>query len=237
MTQENQNEENKCFHNKIELTETNTLGEFVARLGENATMKEAMALIGFVDTLKLAMNTVASNSKKGVRCPCCNGHVKVYNRAINSSQATCLWELYKISEKYGYRFYHLSELMERSSKFAKICNGGEFARLRHWGFIVEQPKSDIDRNKKTSGFWLLSDKGKSFCKGQTTVRKSILLLNNNVLGFDGNFVNIGECFDEKFTYDGIMGEVRVSESTSVITPSNPDLFQQQSTSPIWTTNG
>lgn len=172
------------------------------QITENTTLKEAMAYI-------------SGNTKKGVRCPCCNGFVKLYKRAITSSNASALMQFFKISEKYGYRFYHITELMERShQKYAGVFGSGEFARMRHYGFIVEQPKSDLDKKKKTSGFWALTTDGKDFCQGRKKVRKAVLLLNNKVLGFDGEYVDIKECFDEKFSYESVMSETNVSDSVT-----------------------
>lgn len=168
-------------------------------------------------TLKDSQRYVADNVKAGVRCPCCNSFVKAYLRSINSANALCLVELYKISEKMGYQFYHINELKMLSEKFLKAVNGGEFARMRHYGFIVQQPKSDSDRSKKTSGFWMLTEKGKRFAQGETKVLNKMLILNNKVLGYDGEYVSIDQCFDEKFSYESVM-----SEFTSSVISTNPE---------------
>lgn len=176
-------------------------------------------------SLDQAKTYIKQNIKEGVKCPCCNGYVKVYNRSINSANAICLIELFKISEKHGYRFYHINELKELSKKFMKMVNGGEFARMRHYGFIMDQPKSDDKKNKKTSGYWILTTKGKKFVKGEIEVYKNMLILNNNVLGYEGDMVNISDCLDEQFDYEKIMSGFQIKGKPSSTSQKLPTLEQ------------
>ncbi len=165
-------------------------------------------------TLAQAIEYLRQHIKKGANCPCCQGYIKTYSRSINSANAMCLIELYNISEKHGYKFYHLNELKELSKKFMKMVNGGEFARMRHYGFIVDQPKADGDKKKKTTGYWMLTSKGKEFVKGHSKVYKNMLLLNNQVLGYEGDLVTIEDCLTEKFSYQKIMADIEVKGKLS-----------------------
>jgi len=153
---------------------------------------------------------ISQHTKKGIHCPVCNGMVKLYKRKINKSNAICLKEMYEISEKFGYRFYHITEMMALSPDMAVKLNGGEFARMRHWGFIEELPKNGFD-DKKASGYWKMTERGKSFCRNELKVHKNILLLNNQVLGFAGKEVDINACLKFKFSFTELMQETKTND--------------------------
>ncbi len=100
------------------------------------------------------------------------------------------------------KFYH-------HTKFAKV-SGGELSKLKHWGLVVEK-ENDLDEKildgeKKTSGFWGITKKGKNFVENKISVEKYIFLLDATLIDTSENErTNIEDALGNKFNYNEIMG--------------------------------
>ena len=80
--------------------------------------------------------------------------------------------------------------------------GGDYAKLRHWGLIVQATNKDI--SKRASGFWKPTKKGIDFINELCTVPKSIWTYNKELLGFSDGDINIREALGNKFDYTELM---------------------------------
>jgi hypothetical protein len=142
-----------------------------------------------------AKSWIKSNSNSGCICPCCNRLVKVYKRKLNSGMAQELINLYYLSRNDEQtEFYH-------HTKFAKV-SGGELSKLTHWGLVSEKENNEED--KKTSGFWGITEKGIRFVENKVEVEKYIYLLDAELIGYSSDTTNIVESLGNKFNYPELM---------------------------------
>jgi hypothetical protein len=142
-----------------------------------------------------AKTWVKTNSKTGCICPCCNRLVKIYKRKLNSGMAQELIDLYSLSfNDLETKFYH-------HTQFAKV-SGGELSKLTHWGLVCEK-QNTID-DKRTSGFWGITEKGILFVENKISVEKYIYLLDAELISYSKETTNIIESLGSKFNYPELM---------------------------------
>jgi len=145
---------------------------------------------------------------KAVICPFCGQTSSNNTLSLNKTNAICLMVLYGISQKEGDKFYHVKELEEKSHLMAISMNGGgDFSRMRHWGFIEEMPKV---KKVRTSGYWRITDRGKEFCENKLSVPKAIMVVSSTVACLTGDPVTIINLFDSPSSYCDLMKEVTKS---------------------------
>lgn len=145
-----------------------------------------------------AIEFVENNKSVGCICPCCNQIAKVYKRKLNSGMALELIQLYKLSKKKDTVFFHHTE-------FAKLT-GGEISKLSYWGLVQEKPKDENDTDKKTSGYWSITEIGSNFVENKISIESHIYLYDAEFLGFSETKTNIIESLGKKFNYQELMSE-------------------------------
>ena len=156
------------------------------------------------EVIKQAIKKVKSQTfelaKIGTDCPVCTRRVQIYDRNIHSTTAAMLIRLHRL----GPGFHHLGDFLSPDGrKIPKGLSGGpDFAKLRFWGLIESMPH--IPNEKKNSGFWQITEKGKAFVLCQITVLKYVSTYSNKVLGFWGPPVTIKDCLGTKFNYLELM---------------------------------
>ncbi|MGE0527391.1 MAG: hypothetical protein AB7G93_00825 [Bdellovibrionales bacterium] len=158
------------------------------KLNPNATLKEAK------DWLRARLG-------KGERCPCCNQLAKMYERKLYSSMAAAIIYFYKSFDHS--KFHHKSELLKNQA-LATTLGGGDFAKLALWGLIEEKPK-DTSEDKRTSGYWKISQKGIDFVLGKQRLPSHVRIYDGKVFGFTGDKVLVTDCLGKKFSYVELMG--------------------------------
>ena len=154
-------------------------------------------------TLKEAKDYVKENVNKGVRCPCCEGFVKLYKRKINSGMALFLIGLYKLDKVAPYtNYFQNKEVME----LMKLNTASlDYSVLEHFGLIQSKKHGYYDHKRtKCTGYWKITDRGREFVKRQIKVEKRVWLLHNQVMGFDRDTVDIKHCLGSKFDYEELM---------------------------------
>lgn len=139
------------------------------------------------------------NWKKGNHCPCCDQLVKLYSRKINMVMAKTLISLYKISFD-NEDYHHVSDFMVHN------VGTNDFSKLRYWGLIVEQEKDETDTHKRTSGFWAITKKGRSFVRGEVLVPMYADTFNMESKRLSGEFVSIRQALGVRFDYAELMGD-------------------------------
>ena len=128
---------------------------------------------------------------KGVQCPCCTQHAKVYRRNINSKMARTLIRIYKKSPIGN--FIHVPSL---------DGDNHEASQLEWWGLLIEEKIKRSDGGR--AGWWAITDLGKSFVLNSCTLPKYALIYDGVCLGTKGESVNITACLGKKFKYDELM---------------------------------
>jgi len=143
---------------------------------------------------------------KMVICPCCGGKVKKYKRKLNHINMRCLFWLVR---RYFETGQPASPTQEGPRHVAN--NGGELARLIHWGFI--EPVYTPDTSKRCSGLWLPTKLGIDFAMGRTTANAAyFVFINNTVTGVDRTQVTAQEALGTKFNYEELMNEPGFDEA-------------------------
>jgi len=127
----------------------------------------------------------------GVECPCCGQFAKEYKRKLNSAMALYLIRLYKLTEGY----HHISEIDGAN-------RGGDFAKMKYYGFIEEEINEDT--SKRTSGVWKITPEGRAFALNESTVTSHFRVYNGELLGFTGEQINIIEALGQHFNYEELM---------------------------------
>lgn len=134
-------------------------------------------------------------------CEHCGQLVKLYRRQIHSLAAESLIRLHRKTIAHpGLEFFHIGEFFKSTTKGM----GGDFAKLRYWG-LIEMLASNPDEDKRTSGYWKITVKGRQFVKGKISIPKSVFLYNQTFYGFEGPEIFISDCFEEPFSYRELMG--------------------------------
>ncbi len=142
---------------------------------------------------------------KGAICPCCGQFGKVYKRKIHSGMAAILVLLYR-HQNLG--FVHVLTLLSSSVSPAVAAHigGGDFAKLRFWGFIEEKQVATKKGRMQGNGEWRITGEGARFVEGSIETPKYIWLYNDSFLGFHGEQVSIYDALGEKFSYAELMGQ-------------------------------
>jgi hypothetical protein len=144
-------------------------------------------------TLSEAQQWLADRIKTGARCPCCNQYTKVYRRQINSGMARSLIAMY-LHGPQG-QWVHLPTQVGARSR--------EEGKLRYWGLVEEQ--LDIQRaDGGRAGYWRVTDAGRKWVTGNSTVPKFVAVYNNTVLRTFGDNISISDALGSKFNYTELM---------------------------------
>lgn len=128
-------------------------------------------------------------------CPCCKRHAQVYRRAIHATAASQLVKLYRLGGDHQY--VHTRELIPEGQSSI-----GDFSKAKHFGLIEDRPH-DPD-NKKTSGEWMLTAKGRDFVLGICGIPEFVMVFNDTVILEGNQFVKIEQCLGKTFNYTELM---------------------------------
>lgn len=138
--------------------------------------------------------------KEGSKCPVCEQNVKMYWKKIDSMMAYYLIKLHRVASNNPERtYFHVEDDLGVPLKV-----GGSWAKLRWWGLIQEQPKDKTVTTKRTSGMWMLTQKGEDFVKDRISVKKYVKLYNGGIHGTDGDEVTIKQCLKDSFDFQELM---------------------------------
>jgi hypothetical protein len=145
----------------------------------------------------------AKARREGADCPCCGRFGKVYKRKIHSGMAAILVLMYRFQER---GFTHVLTLVSATSSpaVAAAIGGGDYSKLRYWGFI-EEGFELRDGKKHSNGMWRITGKGAQFVEGAITVPRYVWVYNGTALGFHGEPVSVYDALGDKFSYRELMG--------------------------------
>lgn len=138
------------------------------------------------------INTMQPTDKPQ-RCHCCGQLVKLYKIQMPLLALADMCDFAKESKDGEY--WHINRIRVRSQ-------GGEFAKLRFWGLIEEQFNEKT--NKRKSGMWRMTAKGRAFTRAEIMVRKYSKLYNQEFYGHDGGMVTLKQALKERFDYQELM---------------------------------
>jgi hypothetical protein len=163
-------------------------------------MKKATGELTLTSTLQEVKNWLRSNFKKGCECPACGQDVKMYTRKINSSMAAGLILLHKSGIE---DYFHIEEYLKNINCSSAIR--GDIPKLRFWGLIERKEETREDGSNR-AGYYRISEKGKSFIRGEITVPKAAYLYNNKCHGFSEDHTDIKTALGDKFDFQDLMND-------------------------------
>lgn len=133
-------------------------------------------------------------------CPVCGRHAQLYRRKFHASMALQLIRLYRLGGTAHY--IHASKLI-----IDGVSGSGDFSKAKYWELIFQKPTGDDDASK-SSGLWILSDKGERFVRGLIRIPREVMVFDDRVEGISTETVSIQEALGSKFNYRELM-EARV----------------------------
>lgn len=129
-------------------------------------------------------------------CPTCGHYCKIYHRRIHTSMALQLIQLYKLGGEND--FIHASKLIMKG-----VSGTADFSKLIYWG-LIKQRGDEPEEDKKSSGYWKLTDIGLEFVMSKLRVKKYAVVYNGRVIDAKGSLVSIEDCLENKFSYSELM---------------------------------
>ncbi len=143
-----------------------------------------------IRTVKDEKKRIRKNLKKGCICACCGRKARISKSSLNASKMTALLALYRIAKEKGINaYYHIDEISNEIGDVPQCLKGGEWSKLRHFGFI-EQAIGSHENGSKRNGYYRLLKKGILFLKGEITAPKSVYLYNKTIKGFSKENIDI-----------------------------------------------
>ena len=97
------------------------------------------------------------------------------------------------------RWVHSSEVLIEGQ-----ASAGDLAKFRFWQLVEQKPKGEGDENKRTSGFWAITEKGRMFVRNEIELFKYVLIYNNELEGFAEPLVKISDIYRNYFDYPELM---------------------------------
>ena len=149
-------------------------------------------------TVEEARREVLENLDDGITCPCCGRVARRGRQQISRAMAMTLAWLGAEHKKSRGRWVHVPTEGRRWS-----ITSNSHGKLRHWG-LVEAKSNDDDPSKKESGKYRITRAGWEFLQGKTSVRRSAVVYNNELEGFEGPLVTITDCFGNDFDFRELM---------------------------------
>lgn len=134
---------------------------------------------------------------EGMDCPCCGRWGKINPYQITSTQAKGLiWMFTNFPRDYWIDLGRAPEWILRSKPMATA---------KWWGLVEPAAKEEKDADKKASGKWRLTDKGRAFVLGRTLIPKYAFIFDNGCFGYSSDMVDIRDALKKKFSYEELMG--------------------------------
>lgn len=163
------------------------------------------------NTLDEARHYVQQNlDGAGVDCPCCDQLAKRYRRKFNSGMAKCLIALVQLNFETKTWVHSREVAAFRSGAPRASANAdGQLAKSRFWGLIETKPNTNP--SKKDSGLWRPTISGVAFVCGQASIRKTAVVYDNVLEGFEGETISINTAKRDHFDVQELMTGIPVEK--------------------------
>lgn len=157
-----------------------------------------MRRLGMESSSVVKVVVAGAPNTHGYKCSECGQFVKLYRRKMNSIMARALIIAYQRRPAW----VRLGEHMVRRWG----TGSGDYAKLRHWGFIEQMPKDPEVTVTRTSTYWKITEDGVKFVEGGLA-HSHVLLYNDTCYGFDSGQITIVDALGKHFNYVELMEEV------------------------------
>jgi hypothetical protein len=152
-------------------------------------------MIGSTKTLQEAKKELREGWEKGIECPCCTQLVRLWKHKLNSAIARTLISMYNISKGRNDEWVHIMNEIHITTMYGIA----EF-----WGVIEPKDHQKFEDDKRASGMWRLTEKGKKFVEGKILIPKYLFIFNNKVRRTSEETTSIKGCLGNKFSYSELM---------------------------------
>ncbi|MBI5117616.1 hypothetical protein HZA56_14155 [Candidatus Poribacteria bacterium] len=152
-------------------------------------------------TLQEVKDYLHEHQAKGVDCPACDRFVKVYQRNLNAGIVINLFGFYAADREASGNYIHVYELMKSGETYFNM----EYAKLGWWKMIEKKPH--VEGEKKSSGFWRITEKGRNFADELISVPAKAHIYDDRIVGYSEEHTKIREALGKKFDYQVLMGRV------------------------------
>lgn len=155
-----------------------------------------------MNTLEEAKEFLKQNWEYGTTCPCCNQHVKLYRRKLNSAMAYGLIILTQNRNNVDTSdWFHLENYLKPIEVASTLR--GDMPKLRHWG-LIEAKKARRDDGDKRNGYYRVTQRGRDFVEGKLSVQQKVKLYNKDFYGYEGDYITIKDALGSHFNYSELM---------------------------------
>lgn len=153
-----------------------------------------MLEIDFLNNLKRELK---NRLRKGTICPVCDQNCKEYKRKLRGEQCADLIRLYALTKQNPQvKYFHREKITKATS------SGGDFAKLKFWGFINQAENEDT--SKRTSGLWRLTGLGRDFVEGKIAAPTHVYIYNQKCNGHSVESGTIKDFLGDAFDYQELM---------------------------------
>lgn len=155
-------------------------------------------------SLAFAQRWLGERVEGGEACPCCTQFAKVYARTITSSMAYALICIYHHAASGGPEWFHVPSYLSRVARLGPTARGGDWAKLTAWG-LLEEAEGRRDDNSPRTGVYRITDAGKAFVRGETSLPRWAVFYDGRVLRLDDSQVGtITDALAKRFNYAELM---------------------------------
>jgi hypothetical protein len=146
---------------------------------------------------KLRFEWYLTIANDGGYCPCCDKWGKISSQGMSEARALTLLWIHRTPHEDGW--VNVAKLAPKW-----ILRAKNFSLMKHWGLI----ESDVNttQNRRGSGRWRVTDKGRSFINETISVPAKVWLYNDEIQGWSTDHVYFRDCFGVRFNFDEIMQE-------------------------------
>jgi len=138
-----------------------------------------------------------------IECPVCGQTCKRYKRKLNSAMAACLVYMYRYFRRPDAETWLHVEKHIRSIPGLPYSLTGDFPKLRFWDLICPM-RAERDDQSDRVGYWRITEKGRAFVEGRTTVPRHVFIYGNVAEGFSADQTTIGDALGDRFNYAELM---------------------------------
>lgn len=142
----------------------------------------------------------SSRTKRSTVCPCCTRKLTTWKQSIHSREALELCVLVRHWEKTKEPLHYEKFKVARDADTSRQV--GPFYQMRHWGLVI--PGENTDPSKKGSGYWIPTEKGIAFVKGEISLTKFCITFKNRPVAWFGDKITIHEALNRHFDFQAFM---------------------------------
>jgi hypothetical protein len=127
-------------------------------------------------------------------CDHCGAKKIEYTFSFNTGLATFLGKLYDVNAPAKTDTLGLTYSQRTNSQ-----------KLRYWGLAVPAMNEE---SKAKKGWWMITEKGKAFVRGEISIQKSAITYRNEVLRFEGEHIMFSDVSEGYKYHDYYANQVK-----------------------------